>query len=103
MAAIMKVGTATSERIERRERPHRPCPLVQPLESAVPRPTARPAMAVSGVTRGGASKAEGNAVAISAPPPTRPTRKPILTGSRGPSTSALRTPLLPATRPAKSM
>jgi hypothetical protein len=38
----MKVTVAAIERDERRPIPQRPCPLVQPLESLVPKPTRTP-------------------------------------------------------------
>mmetsp|Transcript_109396 Transcript_109396/g.315067 ORF Transcript_109396/g.315067 Transcript_109396/m.315067 type:complete len:258 (+) Transcript_109396:267-1040(+) len=41
-AAAMKVGTATHERGLRRARPVSPCPDVQPLAMAVPKPTSKP-------------------------------------------------------------
>ena len=60
MAATMKVGTATSERIEKRERPHRPCPEVQPLPSVVPMPSTAPHMSlVCGRMEEGEKKCEG--------------------------------------------
>ena len=45
MPVAMKTITATSERSEKRPRPHTPWPLVQPPPMRVPKPTSRPASA----------------------------------------------------------
>ena len=44
MAEITKTGTAKNERVEKRDTPHRPCPEVHPLPSAVPTPSTTPHM-----------------------------------------------------------
>ena len=70
----MKISTATSERCERRPRPHTPCPLVQPEPSTVPNPTRKPAgtsMSEERVSTCGTPSIQVK----SAPPPTRPKRK----------------------------
>ena len=46
-----------TDRVDRREMPHTPCPLVQPLPRRVPKPTIKPATAVS---HSGATGALGN-------------------------------------------
>lgn len=42
---IIKVITATKERILNLASPHNPCPLVHPFDSLVPNPTSSPARA----------------------------------------------------------
>ena len=103
IAATMKVGTATSERSERRESPHRPCPDVQPLANAVPRPTRSPAIATRGEGEGRISKDDGRREALRTPPPQSPARKLSFVASRGPTMSDLTAPLFPAIRPVTSM
>ena len=103
MAATMKVGTATRERKEKRERPHRPWPLVHPFARAVPKPVAKPANASRSEGAGGAEKLEGSNTFMRAPPASRPPVKAILVVSRGPRRMALREPEQPAIRPEKSM
>lgn len=44
MPVVMKVRTATAPRLERRDKPHTPCPLVHPFPKRVPNPTRRPLM-----------------------------------------------------------
>src|SRR3990170_3112972 len=46
MATAMKVQVAANERMENRDRPQMPWPLVQPEPSTVPMPTRRPAAIV---------------------------------------------------------
>mmetsp|Transcript_37522 Transcript_37522/g.93282 ORF Transcript_37522/g.93282 Transcript_37522/m.93282 type:complete len:213 (+) Transcript_37522:468-1106(+) len=102
MPLAMNVGTAASERRERRERPHSPWPDVQPLASVAPRPIARPAAQRARESCGAGSKAWGRAKLMQAPAPAKPKRYPSFT-PRSPRTRALRAPELPAMRPARSM
>ena len=45
----MNDTVATSERVENRDRPQMPWPLVQPLPSVVPKPTKRPPITMIGI------------------------------------------------------
>eukprot|EP00965_Chrysotila_dentata_P027685 920516-Pleurochrysis_carterae.AAC.1 len=104
-AQPMNTQTATMERRERREMPHRPWPDVHPFPRTVPKPIAMPLTSSCGDAGGaGISKQSGfNFCPTAAPEVQRPARKASLAGSAGPSTSALRAPELPATRCARSM
>lgn len=42
MPAVRNMTVALNDRKENRDKPHTPCPLVQPLPIAVPKPTNKP-------------------------------------------------------------
>src|SRR5207237_427685 len=100
--ASMNAAVATSERGDRRDSPHTPCPLVQPDPYAVPTPTSRPAAtsapkpaSILGI--GFLSKKKSIAAGASSNPPTKATRQAasLRLGNSKPPTI----PLIPATRP----
>ncbi len=97
----MKVSTATSERADRRARPHTPWPLVQPPPMRVPKPTSTPAIRIIDDERTGAPIAVGATTLATAPARSKPTRKATRQarslGVGG--SSAPITPLTPAVRP----
>src|SRR5260221_4203085 len=72
----MNVATATKDRVEKRLRPHTPCPLVQPPLNVLPKPTSSPATAMKpvGATPARATMDPGTSEPIHRPPTSNPAR-----------------------------
>jgi len=101
----MNIHVETQERVEKRDIPHTPCPLVQPLASDVPTPTKSPAIIIN---HGGRLKSPSNnsgAISeVTTPAISKPVIKHtfhILSGFNGVN-SDLTNPEIPATLPNKT-
>mmetsp|Transcript_4454 Transcript_4454/g.11714 ORF Transcript_4454/g.11714 Transcript_4454/m.11714 type:complete len:267 (-) Transcript_4454:14-814(-) len=105
IAATMKMGTATRDRSERRERPQRPCPEVQPFPREVPTPmTIPPRNGVMVVALGFSKVPSCITRTLSNPAITRPQAKAIAAGSDlRKKTTDFSAPLLPAMLAVRSM
>src|SRR5258708_33631022 len=95
-AVAMKTGVATSERGERRETPHTPCPLGQPEPSRVPNPTSRPPATRIGAEDGKRGTAMLNSIDRARAPRGRQSMKAAAVGLGAPDGAM---PLARATNP----